>query len=203
MNFTPLQQKLPAAVLAELPATILQFKLNDPLVLAHFLSQCAVESNNFTAVREALNYSAPALLRTFRTHFTPALAVAYARQPEKIANRAYANRMGNGNEASGDGWKYRGRGFMQLTGKANYKDFGRFMALADIVTNPDLVATTYPLTSAAYFFNAHKIFDFAKKGATDAVVEEVSEIINGGLNGIAERKRQFHDFYQLIHTAGV
>jgi putative chitinase len=168
------------------------------LVLAHFLSQCAVESINFTAMRENLNYSAAALLKTFPTHFIAAEANAYARQPERIANRAYANRIGNGNEASGDGWKYRGRGYIQLTGKANYQDFSHFMTLPEIVTNPDLVATDFPLTSAGYFFNSRHIVAIAKKGATDAVVEEVSKAINGGLNGIADRKAQFHIYNQLL-----
>jgi len=169
-----------------------------PLRLAHFLAQCSHESDSFRLIRENLNYSADGLKNTFKKYFpTDALATAYARQPEKIANRVYANRMGNGDEASGDGWKYRGRGFIQLTGKDNYKAFGDFIK-EDILSNPDLVATKYPLTSAVFFFNNKKLWTICDKGETDAVVTEVTEKVNGGRNGLQDRLNKFKTFKALI-----
>lgn len=169
-----------------------------PLRLAHFLAQCSHESDNFRLVRENLNYSSEGLKTTFKKYFpTEALAIAYARQPEKIANRVYANRMGNGDEASGDGWKYRGRGFIQLTGKDNYKAFGDFIG-EDLLNNPDLVATKYPLTSAVYFFDKNKIWDICDKGDTDAIVTLVTMKVNGGKNGLDDRLNKFKTYKNLI-----
>jgi putative chitinase len=149
MNTTSLKGIVPTIVLTQLPDVMSRFGIDDILKLAHFISQCDYESEQFSAVRENLNYSAQALLKVFPTHFDAAAAQSYARQPEKIANRAYANRMGNGDEASGDGWNYRGRGYIQLTGKVNYQALTHFLndPNIDLITNPDLVATVYPLSS--------------------------------------------------------
>lgn len=193
---------LSSRIIGEMPLLIEKFGVNTPLRLAHFLAQCAHESANFTAVSENLNYSAKGLLRTFKKYFpTEALALQYEGNPEKIANRVYANRMGNGDEASGDGFKFRGRGFIQLTGKENYQAFADFIG-EDCVANPDWVATKYPLVSAAFFFNKNGLWAICDKGATSAVVLEVTMRVNGGTNGLAERLKYF-DLYRHNITAAL
>jgi putative chitinase len=197
MKLENLEGKLSPLIIAEvIEAT--KTSATNPLRLAHFLAQCSHESDSFRLTKENLNYSTQGLKTTFNKYFpTDELANAYARQPEKIANRVYANRMGNGDEKSGDGWKYRGRGFIQLTGKDNYKAFGDFIK-EDILSNPDLVATKYPLTSAVFFFNNKKLWTICDKGETDAVVTEVTEKVNGGRNGLQDRLNKFKTFKTLI-----
>ena len=135
---------------------------------------------------------------TFKKYFpTEDLAKSYERQPEKIANRVYANRNGNGDEATGEGFKYRGRGAIQLTGKANYKYFSDFIG-EDVVTNPELVATKYALTSAGFFFEKNKIWGICDKGNTDNVVEWVTLKVNGGKNGIEDRIAKFKLYSSLL-----
>jgi putative chitinase len=121
----------------------------------------------------------------------------YERKPEKIANRVYASRMGNGNEASGDGSKYKGRGYIQLTGKINYTNFSKFIG-EDCVSNPDLVATKYPLSSAAYFFNSNKLWSICDKGSSPDVVTLVTKRVNGGTIGLADRQKHFKEYYNLL-----
>ena len=134
----------------------------------------------------------------FKKYFPNAtLAAAYARQPEKIANKVYANRMGNGDENSGDGFKYRGRGYIQLTGKDNYKRFDVTVP-EDITSNPDLVATKYPLASAAFFFNSNKLWAICDQGATPTVVTAVTKRVNGGTIGLADRVKHFNEYYNLL-----
>ncbi|MFX1666937.1 glycoside hydrolase family 19 protein [Riemerella anatipestifer] len=164
--------------------------------MAHFLGQLAHESGSFRSSIENLNYSADSLLRVFKKYFTPAQARAYARQPEKIANRVYANRMGNGNETSGDGWKYRGRGYIQLTGKNNYKAFSQFIG-EDCVSNPDLVATKYPYESAIWFFRQNKILSIATKIDVETI-KRVTRLVNGGYNGLDDRIRKTRYYYSLL-----
>lgn len=189
---------LPVVVVRELPDVIKTFQINTPLRLAHFLAQCAHESIGFTATRENLRYSATALRRVFRKYFpTDALAQAYAKQPERIGNLVYANRMGNGAPESGDGFRYRGRGYIQLTGKVNYAAFDKFVP-EDIVANPDLVATKYPLLSAAWFWQKAGLNALADQGATDAVVEKVSRRVNGGTNGLDDRLKQFRKYHAIL-----
>lgn len=184
--------------MAELPSVIEKFNINSSLRLAHFLAQCSHESGNFTLVRENLNYSAEGLRKIFLKYFpTEALAKDYARNPEKIANRVYANRMGNGDEASGMGFKFRGRGYIQLTGHDNYKAFDAVVP-EDILANPDLVATQYPLMSAAFFFNKNNLWSICDKGNTDEVVELVSRRVNGGSIGLPDRISKFKTYNSLI-----
>ena len=198
MKLDNLSGKMNPVVMAEIVEATQKYNANTPLRLAHFLAQCSHESDTFRLVRENLNYSAQGLKTTFKKYFpTDELANAYARQPEKIANRVYANRMGNGDEKSGDGWKFRGRGFIQLTGKDNYKAFGDFIK-EDILSNPDLVATKYPLTSAIFFFNKNKIWDVCDKGDTDEIVTKVTRIVNGGTNGLQDRLNKFKIYKNLI-----
>jgi putative chitinase len=158
-----------------------------PVRAAHFFAQTAHETGNFKAFSENLNYSAQGLQGTFGKYFPGTLEESYARNPEKIANRVYADRMGNGNEASGDGWKYRGRGALQLTGKANYQAFAKYLGTDEVVTNPDLVATKYAFESAMFFFEKNKLWEICDKGINDATILALTKRINGGTNGLSHR----------------
>jgi putative chitinase len=198
MNLEKLKGHVPDAVIAQLPDTIAKFELNTPLRLAHFLAQAGHESGGFKAVNENLNYGAKGLLGIFKKYFpTEAKAKLYERKPEKIANLVYGGRMGNGPEASGEGFKFRGRGYIQLTGKDNYKAFDAVVT-ESIVDNPDLVATKYPLLSAAWFFHKNGLHKIADKGATDAVVTEVTKRVNGGTIGLADRIKHFKEYHALL-----
>lgn len=193
-----LKGHVPQAVIDAIPDTAARFGITTPLRLAHFLAQCGHESGGFKATQENLNYSAKGLCGIFRKYF-PSVTVAlqYERKPEKIANRVYANRMGNGNEASGEGWKYRGRGYIQLTGKENYKAFDATVP-EDITSNPDLVATKYALASAAFFFKKNGLWAICDRGADIATVTAVTKRVNGGTIGLADRQKHFNEFYHLL-----
>jgi len=198
MDINKLKGHIPDTVIAQLPDTIAKFELNTPLRLAHFLAQAGHESGGFKAVNENLNYGAKGLLGIFKKYFpTPEKAALYERKPEKIANLVYGGRMGNGPEASGEGWKFRGRGYIQLTGKDNYKSFDAVVA-ESIVDNPDLVATKYPLLSAAWFFHKNGLHKIADQGATDAVVTSVTKRVNGGTIGLPDRIKHFKEYYNLL-----
>jgi len=198
MNLDKLKGHIPDSVIAQLPDTIAKFELNTPLRLAHFLAQAGHESGGFRAVNENLNYGAKGLRGIFGKYFKDDVtAKAHERKPEKIANVVYANRMGNGNTASGEGWKFRGRGYIQLTGKDNYTAFGKAIK-EDITSNPDLVATKYALLSAAWFFHKNGLHKIADQGATDAVVTLVTKRVNGGTIGLADRIKHFKEYYSLL-----
>jgi putative chitinase len=198
MNLEKLKGHIPEAVITQLPDTIAKFELNTPLRLAHFLAQAGHESGGFKLVNEKLNYGAKGLLGIFKKYFpTEAKALQYERKPEKIANLVYGGRMGNGPEASGEGFKFKGRGYIQLTGKDNYTSFAKAIN-EDVVANPDLVATKYPLASAAWFFHKNGLHKIADKGATDAVVTEVTKRVNGGTIGLADRLKHFKEYYSLL-----
>jgi len=156
---------------------------------AHFKAH---ESGNFKAFSENLNYGAKGLRGIFGKYFpTDAIAKAYERQPQKIANRVYANRMGNGDEASGEGWKYRGRGPLQLTGKNNYRAFGKYIGREqEILDNPDLVATELGFESALWFFDANKLWSICDQGINDAAILALTKRINGGTHGLDDRKQK-------------
>lgn len=197
MNISLIQNKIPAAVYTQLPEVIAKFNITNTLRLSHFLAQCAHESGNFSLVRENLNYSRDGLLKIFPKYFTTTLAESYARKPEAIASRVYASRMGNGAEATKEGWMYRGRGYIQLTGKDNYRKFSTFIG-EDCVANPELVATKYPLASAAFFFNSNNLWAICDQGATDAVVTSVTRRVNGGTIGLADRIKHFKEFHTIL-----
>jgi putative chitinase len=165
------------------------YKLS-PHRAAHFFAQTAHESGGFKAFSENLNYSAKGLRSIFGKYFpTDALARAYERKPEKIANRVYANRMGNGDEASGEGFLYKGRGPLQLTGKNNYRAFGRYIGREqEILDNPDLVATELGFESALWFFDANKLWSICDQGINDAAILQLTKRINGGTHGLEDRK---------------
>ena len=155
---------------------------------AHFFGQCAHESGGFKVFSENLNYSDKGLNGIFKKYFpTIASTAGYARKPEKIANKVYANRMGNGPESSGDGYKFRGRGPIQLTGKDNYTAFAKDVKRPDVLTNPDIVATELAFESALWFFNKNGLFAIADKGVTDAVIGQITRRVNGGTHGLDDR----------------
>jgi len=195
MDLKKLETKLPRTVIDQIPSVIEKFKIDTPLRLAHFLAQCAHESGDFKATIESLNYSAKGLLATFPKYFTAETAALYERKPEKIANIVYANRMGNDNVA--DGWKYKGRGFIQLTGKSGYAAFDKIVP-EDILANPDLVASKYPLLSAAWFWNSRDLNSIADRGATDLTVTQITKKVNGGTIGLPDRIAKFKLFNSLI-----
>jgi putative chitinase len=185
------------SVISQIPNIITKFNCNTPLRLAHFLAQCGHESGNFKAVSENLNYSAKGLLGTFSKYFNSTTAAQYERKPEMIASKVYGGRMGNGDESTKEGWKFRGRGYIQLTGKSNYAAFTKFIG-EDCINNPDLVATKYPLASAAFFFDSNKLWSICDKGATDADITAVTKRVNGGTIGLVDRIKHFKEYYTLL-----
>jgi putative chitinase len=198
MNLEKLKGHVPDTVIAQIPGVMEKFQINTPLRLAHFLAQCGHESGGFRLTKENLNYSAKGLNGIFKKYFpTLEAAAAYERKPEKIANKVYANRMGNGAESTGDGAKFCGRGYIQLTGKDNYTAFFKSIGLpAD--SDPTLVATQYALLSAAWFFAKNKLHILADGGATDAVVTTITKRVNGGTIGLPDRIKHFKEYYALL-----
>lgn len=198
LNLQKLKGHIPDSVIAMIPDTAAKFQINTPLRLAHFLAQCGHESGGFRLTKENLNYSAKGLNGIFKKYFpTLESALPYERKPEKIANKVYGGRMGNGPEASGDGAKFCGRGFIQLTGRDNYTAFGKSIG-EDVTANPQLVAEKYALLSAAWFFNKNKLHIMADGGATDAVVTSITKRVNGGTIGLPDRIKHFKEYYHLL-----
>jgi len=173
------------------------FKLT-PIRAAHFFGQTSHETGEFTILTENLNYSSDGLKKTFSKYFPGNLADLYTKKPEKIANRVYANRMGNGDEKSGDGYKFRGRGALQLTGKENYKAFELYLHKQEIITNPDLVATTYSFESAMFFFDKNKLWAICDKGINDEAILALTKRINGGTHGLADRLEKTKKYYKYV-----
>lgn len=197
LSINKLKGAVPDAVLSQISKTAGEFNITSNLRLAHFLAQCAYESANWTATVENLNYSANALKAVFGKYFPGNMADEYARKPEKIGARVYANRMGNGDEASGDGYTYRGRGYIQLTGKNNYTALSKYVN-TDVVANPDLVQTQFPLSSAAFFFDSNGLWAVCDKGADAATVTAVTKRVNGGTHGLEGRQQNFTKFWGLL-----
>ena len=198
LKLEKLKGHIPDAVIAQIPDTASKFQINTPLRLAHFLAQCGHESGGFRATQENLNYSAKGLNGIFNKYFpTEASAAPYARQPIKIASKVYGGRMGNGPESTQEGYKFRGRGYIQLTGKENYTAFGKAIN-EDICSNPDKVAANYALLSAAWFFNKNGLHKMADEGATDTVVTKITKRVNGGTIGLAARIKHFKEYYSLL-----
>ena len=198
MNVDKLKEHIPDTVISQIPGVLDKFEINTPLRLAHFLAQCGHESGGFKVVSENLNYGAAGLQSIFKKYFTAESAKEYQRKPEKIANIVYANRMGNGNQASGEGYKFRGRGYIQLTGKDNYTAFDKTVE-DDILATPELVATKYPLLSAAWFFHKNGLHKIADEGATDIVVTKVTKRVNGGTIGLPDRIKHFNEYNNLLN----
>jgi putative chitinase len=198
MDLSKLKGHIPDTVIAQIPGIQEKFGINSRLRLAHFLAQAGHESGGFRVTNENLNYSAKGLQGIFKKYFpSEAIALDYAKKPQKIANRVYGGRMGNGNEASGDGFKFKGRGYIQLTGRSNYTAFGDSIG-KPIEETPDLVATEYALASAAWFWSKNGLNKIADTGATDAAVTMITKRVNGGTIGLADRIKHFKEYYSLI-----
>jgi len=197
ININKLVGLVPQSIIMELPMVLETFNITKNLELAHLLAQCAHESKNFTVVYENLNYTTDGLMAVFKDYFHDSIkASAFAHNPEKIANHVYANKNGNGNEESGDGWKYRGRGYIELTGKYFYDLFGEYLKV-DIINKPDLVANTYPLSSAAYFFHKNNIFELCKDSSLDTIVK-ITRKVNVALLGLDQRANYFDKIYSVL-----
>ena len=192
-----LKGHIPDSVIAAIPDTAAKFNITNVLRLAHFLAQAGHESGQFKATSENLNYSSKGLLGIFPRYFNATTAEQYARKPEMIASKVYGGRMGNGAEATKDGYKFRGRGYIQLTGKDNYTQFDKAVP-EDILANPDLVATKYALMSAAWFFDKNKLWGICDKGADQATVTAVTKRVNGGTIGLPDRIKHFNEYYNLL-----
>jgi len=198
LKLDKLKGHIPDAVIQMIPDTAAKFQINTPLRLAHFLAQCGHESGGFKATQENLNYSAKGLNGIFKKYFpTLESALPYERKPEKIASKVYGGRMGNGPESTGEGYKFRGRGYIQLTGKENYTAFGKSIG-EDMTVNPDVVASKYALLSAAWFFSKNGLHKMADGGATDTVVTSITKRVNGGTIGLADRIKHFKEYYHLL-----
>jgi putative chitinase len=198
LKLDKLKGHIPDAVIAMIPDTAAKFQINTPLRLAHFLAQCGHESGGFKATQENLNYSAKGLNGIFKKYFpTLESALPYERKPEKIASKVYGGRMGNGPESTGEGYKFRGRGYIQLTGKENYTAFGKSIG-EDMTVNPDKVASTYALLSAAWFFSKNGLHKIADEGASDTVVTKITKRVNGGTIGLPDRIKHFKEYYHLL-----
>ena len=202
MSLKSLQEK--AGVAADgafgpgtMKAAMAFYKLT-PVRAAHFFAQTAHETGGFKAFSENLNYSGDGLKKIFGKYFPGTLNESYARNPEKIANRVYASRMGNGDEASGDGWKFRGRGALQLTGKANYEAFAKYLGNNEVLENPDLVATKYAFESAMFFFDRNKLWDICDKGINDEAILALTKRINGGTHGLDDRNAKTKKYYEYV-----
>jgi putative chitinase len=176
----------------------MEFYKLTPVRAAHFFAQTAHETGGYKLFSENLNYSAQGLQGIFGKYFPGTLEESYARNPEKIANRVYASRMGNGDEKSGDGWKFRGRGALQLTGKDNYAAFAKYLNKPEIMTNPDLVATEYSFESAMFFFDKNKLWEICDKGINDAAILALTKRINGGTHGLEDRNQKTKKYYEYV-----
>ena len=174
-----------------------QYGINTPLRLAHFLAQVLHESGHLKYKSENLNYSAQALLKVFPKYFkTITEANVYARQPVKIANKVYANRMGNGNEASGEGWKYRGRGLIQITGKTNFDTCGKFCGM-DLIHYPDSILehADINIKTACWYWTSRNLNQYADNN--DIVT--ITKKINGGINGLQDRTNILQKARQVLN----
>jgi putative chitinase len=168
---------------------------------AHFFAQTGHETGDFNLFSENLDYSAKGLRDVFGKYFqTDAIAEQYQHQPEKIANRVYASRMGNGDESSGDGWKYRGRGAIQLTGKSNYLAFSTNTDRVDVINNPELVAEELAFESAMFFFNTNKLWSICDQGINEASIVSLTKKINGATLGLDDRREKTLKYYSWIEN---
>jgi len=171
------------------------YQIDTPPRLAAFISQCAHESADFTAVQENLNYKAESLMRTWPSHFpTMEIANQYAHNQEMIANRAYANRMGNGNEASGDGWRFCGRGLIQLTGRSNYQDFADSLSMS--IDDVPAYLGTYEcaVQSACFFWENNNLNTLADSQD----IKQITRVINGGELGLEDRMNRYKEAYNIL-----
>ena len=177
----------------------MEFYKFTPVRAAHFFAQTSHETGNFRLFTENLNYSAKGLQSTFKKYFpTLEKALLYQRKPQQIANLVYASRMSNGNEASGDGWKFRGRGALQTTGKANYQALSNYLKNPEIMVNPDLVESEFAFESAIFFFDKNKLWSICDEGISDNTILKISKRINGGTNGLEDRIKKTKQYFNFI-----
>jgi len=168
-----------------------------PVRAAHFFAQTAHETGGYKAFTENLNYSSSGLRSIFGKYFlNESIANNYSRKPEQIANRVYASRMGNGDELSGDGWRYRGRGALQLTGKDNYAAFAKYCNRPDVMSDPDIVATELAFESAMFFFERNKLWAICDQGVNDSTILALTKKINGGTHGLDDRNEKTKKFFK-------
>ena len=197
---------IPAAVLNDLSTNAAAYGVTTPLRAAHFLAQCMTESGGFRTTSENLSYSLASIQKTFAKNRyvkgkTAAQLAPYVKNPVKLGNLVYQLGNGNGNEASGDGYKYRGHGYIQLTGKATFAAYSKYKNNPSILSNPDLLLSSpYTLDSALWFFTHFKSGLLAKadQGATTAIVDSISKVVNGGTNGLPARRAYFAAAYALL-----
>lgn len=173
-----------------------QYGITSKKRVAAFIAQCAHESAGFTRLEEGLNYSAKGLTGTWPKRFPADVAAQYERQPQKIANKAYCDRMGNGSEASGEGWKYRGRGILQLTGKDNYRACSKVLFQDDtLLTDPDMLFDPYyAIHSACWFWHVNKLNPFADSGD----ILTMTKKINGGTLGLEDRIKHYNHAIEVL-----
>jgi len=169
----------------------------EPHHLAYFLAQVSHETAGFIYGIENLNYSANGLMTVFSKYFTPNSAKVYARNPEKIANLVYANRMGNGDVNSGDGWRFRGRGALQLTGRNNYTAFSAFIK-DDCVSAPNKIIELYYFHSAVWFFRSNNLFKLCHPDFNISAITALTRRINGGTNGLKDRITKTYKYAKLV-----
>jgi putative chitinase len=177
--------------------TLPEYDIDTPARVAAFMAQCGHESGGFTVMQENLNYSAKGLVGTFKKYFpTEAVAKPYERKPQMIANRVYANRMGNGDEASGEGWYFRGRGIVQITGKNNYTKCSQSLFESNVlVENPDLLLETeYAIHSACWFWSAARLNELADIGD----IKTMTKRINGGFIGLEDRINHYNHAIEIL-----
>ena len=175
-----------------------QYKIDNPQRIAGFIAQCGHESAGFTVLEENLNYSEKGLMGTFPKYFKDRSPAAYERKPEAIANVVYANRMGNGSEKSGDGWKYRGRGVIQLTGFDNYSNFGKAVGKDVDQVIKYLSTKKGALHSACWYWNSRNINDSADAGD----IVKMTKLINGGTIGLEDRKKHYEHALEILGVKG-
>ncbi len=192
MNYQKVGEITSNQILKQIDAVIHHF--DTPVELAHFLAQCHHESGGFKKVVENMNYSSAKLLQVFPKYFNEENVQLFASNPQRIANKVYGGRMGNVNP--NDGWDFRGRGYIQLTGRSNYELFEKDTGLK-VVENPGLVATLYPMESAVWFWERNKIGDLCVD-STDKTIRMVTRRINGGTNGLSHRKELTNKYLRII-----
>lgn len=194
-QLSPKLKNIPEWVV-QLNTLLPHYNINTNIRVAAFLSQTAHESAGFTRLVENLNYSSSGLLTVFSKYFTKELAEKYARKPELIANRVYGNRMGNGDEASGDGYKFRGRGILQVTGKNNYEQLSLYLFKdSRLLSNPDyLITIEGAINSALWFWDKNKLNTIADTGDTTKLTKR----INGGTNGLQDRQLKYNKIRELL-----
>ena len=159
---------------------------------AHLLGQTAHESGSFYFTEENLNYSAESIVRVWPSRFADLeSAEPFARNPEALADAVYGDRMGN----DGEGWRWRGRGFLQLTGRSNYEAFAEDMNLPEVLDNPDCVCTEYAMETAIWFFEKNGLFEIADLGILEDVIERITKRVNGGTHGLDDRIKKTQQIY--------